>query len=54
MFTRKFEDARCPLCGSIMVDGRCQDKTCEFHWHPPEPEELLEITCGEEYRQGTG
>ncbi len=39
MFTREPENERCPLCGSIMVDGRCEDKTCEFHWQPPEPED---------------
>ena len=54
MFTREPENERCPLCGSIMVDGRCEDKNCEFHWQPPEPEDLLEIECGEESRQDAG
>ena len=54
MFTRGFGADRCPLCGSIMMDGRCADNTCEFHWRPAEPEELLEFETGEDTQREAG
>lgn len=54
MFTREFEVQRCPLCGSIMMDGRCGDTACEFHWRPAQREELLEFEIGEEAQRDAG
>ncbi|MFI3254552.1 MAG: hypothetical protein R3Y63_09485 [Eubacteriales bacterium] len=29
-----FELGRCPLCGNLTFNGRCEDRDCHHHWHP--------------------
>lgn len=29
----------CPLCGSILWNGRCENQDCYFHWHPREDDD---------------
>jgi hypothetical protein len=29
----------CPLCGSIMWNGQCENRECNYHWHPMEDED---------------
>lgn len=29
----------CPLCGSILWNGRCENPDCYFHWHPREDDD---------------
>lgn len=36
-----FEDPRCPDCGALLLNGRCENKACDYHWHPITPEEIL-------------
>lgn len=33
-----YEATRCPLCGEIMWNGRCENQDCTYHWHPLEDE----------------
>ena len=40
MYDREqYEDLRCPRCGAVMVDGRCENRQCDYHWRPMEPDE---------------
>jgi hypothetical protein len=34
-----YECRRCPKCGCLMWNGRCENKECEYHWHPIEDDE---------------
>jgi hypothetical protein len=34
-----YECRRCPKCGCLMWNGRCENKECEYHWHPMEDDE---------------
>ena len=34
-----YEVERCPLCGALMWNGRCENPECEYHWHPKEDNE---------------
>ncbi len=29
-----YEVTTCPICGSNMWNGRCENPDCYFHWHP--------------------
>ena len=40
--TDRYEDLRCPRCGAVMVDGRCEDRRCDYHWEPMTPDEGAE------------
>lgn len=31
-----YEVTTCPICGSAMWNGRCENLDCYFHWHPYE------------------
>lgn len=33
-----YEVTTCPICGSAMWNGRCENSDCYFHWHPYEEE----------------
>lgn len=30
---------RCPKCGNLMWNGRCEDVDCEYHWQPLDEDE---------------
>lgn len=34
-----YEAERCPLCGCLMWNGKCENKECENHWHTVEESE---------------
>lgn len=34
-----YECTRCPLCGELMWNGRCENVDCEHHWQPLEEDE---------------
>lgn len=34
-----YEVQRCPICGALMWNGRCENVDCYFHWHPKEDDE---------------
>lgn len=34
-----YECQICPKCGSLMWNGKCENKECEYHWYPIEEEE---------------
>lgn len=29
-----YECKRCPKCGELMWNGRCENLDCEYHWYP--------------------
>lgn len=29
-----YEYSTCPKCGSGMWNGCCENRDCEYHWHP--------------------
>lgn len=29
-----YEVETCPMCRSLMWNGYCEDKDCQYHWHP--------------------
>jgi len=33
-----YDCTRCPECGSLMWNGACENKDCNYHWHPLEDE----------------
>ena len=34
-----YECKRCPKCGELMWNGRCENLDCEYHWHPMEDDD---------------
>lgn len=30
---------RCPICGELMWNGRCENFDCEYHWYPKEEDD---------------
>ena len=34
-----YDAETCPLCGSLLWNGRCENPDCYFHWHPREDDE---------------
>ena len=34
-----YEHRKCPLCGEDMLNGRCENLDCEYHWHPMEDDD---------------
>jgi hypothetical protein len=34
-----YQASTCPKCGSIMWNGTCENKECEYHWYPLDEEE---------------
>lgn len=34
-----YEWERCPSCGELMWNGRCENLDCDYHWHPKEEEQ---------------
>ena len=39
MESNMYEVKVCPLCGSLMWNGRCENKDCKYHWNPYEESE---------------
>ena len=37
-----YEVTTCPLCGSRMWNGRCENPDCQYHWHPYDEEDQEE------------
>lgn len=37
-----YDVCRCPKCGSLMFNGRCEDLDCTYHWYPLEEDENVE------------
>ncbi len=31
-----YEVTRCPNCGELMWNGRCENLNCHYHWYPKE------------------
>lgn len=29
-----YQVSDCPICGSLMWNGVCENQDCYFHWHP--------------------
>ncbi len=29
-----YQYSKCPKCGELMCNGRCENSDCEYHWHP--------------------
>jgi hypothetical protein len=29
-----YEITRCPVCGELMYNGRCENVDCHYHWYP--------------------
>ena len=36
-----YDVSRCPLCGELMWNGRCENLDCQSHWSP------LNEDCGD-------
>ncbi len=34
-----YDVCRCPKCGSLMFNGRCENPDCTYHWYPLEEDE---------------
>lgn len=32
--------ARCPVCGGVTWNGRCEDPDCTCHWNPVEDDDV--------------
>lgn len=37
-----YEIGRCPKCGELMWNGRCENPDCEYHWHPMKNDEEVD------------
>lgn len=34
-----YQGSRCPKCGELMWNGRCENIDCDYHWHPLEEDD---------------
>lgn len=34
-----YDVCRCPKCGSLMFNGRCENPDCTYHWYPLDEDE---------------
>lgn len=37
-----YEVGRCPKCGELMWNGRCENPDCKYHWHPMKNDEEVD------------
>lgn len=37
--SQMYDVTRCPACGELMWNGRCENTDCYFHWHPMEDDD---------------
>lgn len=34
MSSQMYDITTCPECGSLMFNGRCENRDCKYHWRP--------------------
>lgn len=40
---------RCPECGEVMWNGRCENRDCRYHWHPMDEDSAAQDDSEEEF-----